>query len=114
ETEKILMGPDTLSAAQGIGAEIPQDLHGAARPCNLANPRTWSGKPGWSYFCIRVADTKILLAHASWVFLRSAAKKCAQIPKGEKQRGEHRQKPGILIKCPSPQAGSVVFFCSRV
>ncbi|MDR1626930.1 MAG: hypothetical protein LBT33_10375, partial [Spirochaetia bacterium] len=36
--------------------------------------RNWSGKPGWSYFCIRVADTKILLAHATRVFGAGAPK----------------------------------------
>jgi hypothetical protein len=36
------------------------------------------GKPGWSYFCTRYADTKILLAHATWFFLRQSRKKMCQ------------------------------------
>jgi hypothetical protein len=54
--------------ARGIAAEIPQAPQGL---------RTCSGKPGWSYFCIRVADTKILLAHATRVFGAEAPKRRA-------------------------------------
>jgi hypothetical protein len=33
--------------AQGIVAESPQDLHWLVAHASWANPRTWSGKPGF-------------------------------------------------------------------
>jgi mannonate dehydratase len=41
---------------------------------------------GWSYFCTRYADTKILLAHASWVFLTLVYKYDSVLHKGEVER----------------------------
>jgi hypothetical protein len=52
---------------QNCCSPMREGLEGArSAPAGPERQRS-PGKPGWSYFCPRYADTKILLAHATWV-----------------------------------------------
>jgi hypothetical protein len=68
-----------------------QRWYEAAQIFKKAGLRNCSGKPGWSYFCIRAADTKILLA-------RGAPGIAAEIPQAPQGAEELQRKARFLAR----------------